>query len=59
MVFQFHHQYFGPQLTLMLDVTHLPAEGNHSQHLLKYGNNLTVTAKQELKLLSNFFKYGE
>jgi len=58
-VFQIDHQYFGPQLTHMLDVTCLPAEGNHSQHLLKYGKNLTVTAKQELKLLSIFCKYGE
>jgi hypothetical protein len=40
-------------------MTCLATEGNHSQHLLKYGKNLTVTAKQELKLLSIFFKYGE
>jgi hypothetical protein len=58
-VFQFHHQYFGPQLTRLLAVICLPAEGNHSQHLLKYGKNLRVTAKQELKLLSIFFKYSE
>jgi len=58
MVFQLHHQYFGPQLTRMLDVTCLPAEGSHSQQLLKYGNNLTVTAQQALKLFSIFFKYG-
>jgi hypothetical protein len=58
-VFQFHHQYFGPQLARLLGVTYLPAEGNHSHHLLKYGKNLTVTAKQELKLLSVFFKHGE
>jgi hypothetical protein len=58
-VFQFHHQYFGPQLAHLLGVTCLPAEGNHSHHLLKYGKNLTATAKQELKLLSIFFKHGE
>jgi hypothetical protein len=28
-------------------------------HLLKNGENLTVTVKQELKLLSIFLKYGE
>jgi hypothetical protein len=48
----------GTQFTSLLDATCLPAEGRDSQHLLEYGKKLTGTAKQELKLLSIFFKYG-